>query len=153
MAEIPHFDLITIVRHFDADRTAVFAAFADRETYARWACPAPGIKTAVNPFRFEEGGEALTVMNGDDMPEFINHDRFEEIIPNERIVQLTTLRAGGTLDFAGVVTLHFAEDGSGTLLTMTEQGVYPLDPQSPNMHQKGWNTMFDNLALVLKKTD
>jgi uncharacterized protein YndB with AHSA1/START domain len=109
------------------------------------------VTNSLRSFSFREGGEAVMLMSGEGLPDFVNHDRFEEIIDGERIIQTTTLRADGALDFAGCVTLVFTDDGDGTLITMTEQGVYPLDPASPAMHRDGWEAIFASLDAHLAR--
>jgi uncharacterized protein YndB with AHSA1/START domain len=150
MAEHPHFDILTVEHRFHAPRAKVFAAFGDRRAFEKWACPSPEVTNRLMEFDFRVGGVATMHMSGEGMPDFVNCDRFEEIVLNERIIQISTLRAGGELDYAGAVTLLFEDDGEGTRIIMTEQGVYPLDPSSPEMHREGWQAMFASLDTYLQ---
>jgi uncharacterized protein YndB with AHSA1/START domain len=150
MTAIVH-DTITIERRFAKPRATVFSAFETRQAQESWMCPAEGMTTRIGEFDFREGGRALLVMSMPDAGAWENEDRYHEIRPGERIIQTTTLRHEGVLTAAGVISIVFEDDGTGTLLRVTEQSAFPDGRDEAAMHEEGWRTMLENLARYLRE--
>ena len=144
-------DTLTITRKFTASPDAVFDAFASREAMEVWASPGEGITSRVDPFDFREGGLAVTTMTMEGAPPWVNEDRFQSILPGRRIIQTSTLRHDDTLTFAGVVTLEFMPDDAGSILHLTETGVFPDGLDQSAEHEAGWGAMLNLLEEYLAR--
>lgn len=109
------------LRHYDAPRELVFAAFADPMHLARWFGP-NGFTLTTHSFEFRNGGIWRFVMHGPDGRDYQNRVTYDEIVPPERIVW----RHGGGDDvepvqFRTVVT--FEDVGGRTRVTW--RGIFP----------------------------
>jgi uncharacterized protein YndB with AHSA1/START domain len=109
------------VRVFDAPRALVFSCFTDPKRLGEWWGP-NGFTTTTHSFDFRVGGAWRFVMHGPDGRDYQNRIKFEEIVPNERIVW----QHGGGEDIEPVQfkqTLTFEELGGKTRLTW--RGEFP----------------------------
>lgn len=97
-------------RLFAAPRRAVFGAFVDPETLARWWGP-KGFTNTFQSFDLRPGGLWQFVMYGPDGAEYPLTKEFVEIVPDERIV---LRQLGGLHGF--LMTMSFADEAGGTLL-------------------------------------
>ena len=98
-------------RLLSAPRKAVFAAFLDPEVLARWWGPA-GFTNQFHEFDPRPGGRWRFVMRGPDGSEYALAKEFVEVAAPERIVLRQVDAVHGF-----VMTMLFAEEGSGTRLT------------------------------------
>lgn len=64
---------------------AVFAAFADGASLARWWGPS-GFRNTFQTFDFRSGGEWVFTMHGPDGRAYPNHSRFETVQPPTTVV-------------------------------------------------------------------
>ncbi|GIP22160.1 SRPBCC family protein [Paenibacillus sp. J22TS3] len=72
-------------REFDYPRERVFEAWTDPDQLARWWGP-NGFSNTFHEFDLRPGGTWRLTMHGPDGTDYANHNRFEEIVPSERIV-------------------------------------------------------------------
>jgi uncharacterized protein YndB with AHSA1/START domain len=143
------FETITVVRTFESSPDEVFAAFTTREALETWMNPGEGFKVKVEPFDFREGGGAITTMSMDGDDPWINTDSYHEILPGQRIIETSTLRYKGALNFAGLVTIAFEPASGGCALTITEMGAFPDGKDEAAGHEETWKAMLDNLSNYL----
>ncbi len=142
---------IVIERTYEALPDQVFAAWSSREALATWSAPGDGWELAWRAFDFKVGHTDVCTFGAIDAEPYVNTTRYEEIVPNQRIVYASTISYLGELIFAGVVTVEFLSIGDATRLVMTENGVYLDGSDSPLGHEDGWAMMLDSLGDYLKR--
>ena len=72
-------------RLFDFPPESVFKAWTAPEQLARWWGP-KGFTNTFHEFDWRPGGHWRFIMHGPDGTDYLNHNAFEEIVPQERIV-------------------------------------------------------------------
>jgi uncharacterized protein YndB with AHSA1/START domain len=141
-----------IRRTYPAPPARVFAAFADPTIKARW----------------QDSDETEAVDDTDDYLEFDfrvgGHERFAfamdgrtfgydaeyvDIVPDQRIVYSYAMQVDGEPDSLSIVTIEFEEEGAGTALTYTEQGVFLDGIDDPAERERGTTDLLDNLGRYL----
>jgi uncharacterized protein YndB with AHSA1/START domain len=152
MTDIPRHELatVTVTRHYPVPPADVYSALSSREAMLVWANPDPSFRTTIDPWDFRAGGVVVTRMDPPEGEPWINEDRYQEILPEARIVQTSSLHYKGLLQFAGVVVMSLVPEGGGTRLTIDEHGVFPDGRDAPRNHELGWTQMLDQLGDFLK---
>jgi len=145
-----------IERSYPKPPAAVFAAFADTGKKRRWF--GEGDHHTVEEFTMdfrEGGGEMMRYRFGAGTPfpgvELTNEGRYQDIVPNERIVTASAMAMGGKRISASLVTLEFLTTEAGTDLICTHQGAFFEGSGGPEMREAGWRTLFDKLAKELTR--
>jgi len=108
---------LTVSRVINASVARVWRAWTDPAEVAKWWGPY-GFKSDSSARDFKVGGTWRHTMVGPDGKEYLNLARFEEIVPQERIV---FTNGGGDNDGAGVhfrSTVTFKDLGGRTEITM-----------------------------------
>jgi uncharacterized protein YndB with AHSA1/START domain len=130
----------TLERHYAASPAAVFAAWADRDTKARWFATEDGRYS----LDFRVGGtEAVHSGDGADV---CARSEYHDIVPDERIVYTTDLATDGVLSTVSLTTVLFARDGDGTHLVLAEQGTFLDDQEQPEWREQGTGDWLDALG-------
>jgi uncharacterized protein YndB with AHSA1/START domain len=150
-------DTFSIERTYPAEPSTVFAAFASAEAKAGWGdtggLEPVGGEAGTSEFDFRPGGRERfghkwqgTTYRYDAL--------YYDIVPDQRIVYSYEMYADDARISVSVATIEFAQSGSGTALTWTEQGAY-LDgidgPQAPALRKEGTTEMLDGLTGYLSK--
>ena len=81
-----------------------------------------------------------------------NEARFQEIVPDDRIVMATTMKFGGKRILASQITFELVASQKGTDLICTHQGAY-FDGDTMQMAQRlegGWNDLMGRLGRGLE---
>ena len=106
---------IVVTRLFDAPPKMVFEAWSSPESVSAWWGPR-GFTTSFKKFELKTGGVWDYVMHGPDGTDYPNFNRYEEVIPGERLVYTH----GATADDGGMfhVTVTFELVGRKTRVTM-----------------------------------
>lgn len=136
----------------------VFSAFATAEALEEWLAP-DGMTGKVHIFDFRPGGGyEMSLYYNQKQQEFEgktneNEDRFTakftEIIPNEKIVQLTEFESGNE-DFEGkmIMEVDFKTKGNDTVIAMAfkniPQGIKPED------NEEGTRQSLEKLARYVE---
>jgi uncharacterized protein YndB with AHSA1/START domain len=126
-----------IERHYDAPPVRVFAAWATREAKARWfAGPSEWIEND-REFDFRVGGRErlVGVWPGGRVSTF--DARYQDIVPNERIIYAYDMHLGETKISVSLATVEFRPAGAGTRLILTEQGAF-LDGYDDSGSREGY---------------
>jgi len=141
-------------RSYPKPPQAVFAAFSDPGKKRRWF--GEGDRHTVEEFTvdFREGGsELLRYRFGEGTPfpgvELRNEGRYQDIVPNERIVIALAMSIGGKRVSVSQVTVELLPTATGTDLICTHQGAFFEGSGGPEMREAGWRKLFDNLAKEL----
>ncbi|MBT2185469.1 SRPBCC family protein [Sphingobium nicotianae] len=151
MAETRH-DTFTIERRYPHSPEKVFAAISSPELKPKWF--AVGRNASDFSIDFRVGGREHQLFTmGDDTPfpgTIIENDgRYEDIVPNERIVHSSTMTLGGRRISSALITYEVAPAGDGARLRVTHQAVFYEGADGPDMRKHGWEVLVDNLSEVL----
>ena len=143
-----------VERNFPYSPEVVFDAFADPAKVRQWF--ANGEMNEIVEFSadFKVGGtDRLVYRLGPATPlpgvALENESRYQEIVPNERIVTVSTMKIGGSHISASQITFELLPTGEGTDLVCTHQGVFLPNSGGPAMREAGWNTLLDRLVKLL----
>ena len=139
-----------IERKLSAPRDRVFNAFADPALKAQWFGD-PGLPESERRHRldFRVGGSEYTAGGPPGGPLFVYDATYADIVPNERIVATYEMQMDGQRISVSIATTEFLADGDGTLLRLTEQGVYLDGLDTPEARQHGTNELYDALTAWL----
>ena len=138
----------TIERHYDAAPARVFAAFADPAAKARWFGP-PTPARGEYGFDFAVGGRERFTVATPDGATYLYDARYEEIVPEARIVYAYTLDRDETRMSVSVATVEIEAAGGGARLLLTEQGVFLDGADTPAEREHGTREMLEKLAAAL----
>lgn len=127
----------TLERTYTAPPAAVFAAWSDRDTKARWFA-AHDDRYSLD---FRVGGTETVHGTG-----LVATSEYHDIVTDERIVYTTTLFTDGVLSTVSLTTVQFTRDGDRTHLMLTEQGTFLDDREQPEWRQHGTGDWLDALA-------
>jgi uncharacterized protein YndB with AHSA1/START domain len=72
--------------------------------------------------------------------------QYAEIVTNERILTTSTLHTEDQLSTVSVTSVEFREEEAGTLLVLTEHGVYLPGQEQPAWREHGTAEQLDALA-------
>ncbi|HTR83032.1 MAG TPA: SRPBCC family protein [Reyranella sp.] len=117
-------DTFTLERTYPADRARVFGAFADPKAKERWFTPPAGWRVERGGMEFKVGGKEHVVSTSPDGKAHVFDAIYLDIVPNARIVYVYEMHMNKAKISASLATVEFAAAGSGTKLTITEQGVF-----------------------------
>jgi uncharacterized protein YndB with AHSA1/START domain len=140
-----------IERTYDASPQRVFRAFADPTIKTRWfgGDEAP---TSEYSLEFRIGGHELSRGDMPDGPTFTYEARFEDIVPNQRIVTTYTMDMDKTRISISVATVELEATEAGTHLVYTEQGAFLDGHDTPAQREHGTRELLDALGRELLRT-
>lgn len=129
---------------------AVFKAFANPKAKAKWFAGPPEWHQEEQSMDFRVGGKEVTIggPKGGPAKHFVS--TYQDIIPNERIVYTYEMKIGENRISVSLATLEFKPAGSGTLLTMREQGVFLDGYDDPAGREAGSQGLLDALEASLE---
>ena len=145
-----------IERSYPKPPARVFSAFSDPAKKRRWFAEGEGhdIDEFQSDFciggvervryRFREGSPFPGVL-------LTNDGRFQDIVPERRIVMASTMDLGDKRISASLVTIEFLPAAGGTELICTHQGTFLEGADGPKMREAGWRKLLDNLAVELAR--
>jgi uncharacterized protein YndB with AHSA1/START domain len=133
----------------------VFAAFADAAKKRRWFADGHGHEVTEFAMDFRAGGRETTQYRmGPESPlpnmMLTNEGIYQDIVPNQRIVNASTMKLGDKRISASLVTLEFLPTLTGTDLILTHQGAFFEGADGPQMRESGWRSLMDKLKNELK---
>jgi uncharacterized protein YndB with AHSA1/START domain len=136
----------------------VFAAFADASKKRRWFAEGDGHEVQQYDHDFRVGGiERLTYRLKPGTPVagmiITNEGRYQDIVPEQRIVTAVTMDLGEKRVLVSQVTFEFLPAASGTDLILTHQGTYLSGSSglTPQMLEAGWQKLLDTLQGELER--
>jgi uncharacterized protein YndB with AHSA1/START domain len=145
-------------RKFEQPVAVVFEAFSDPEKARRWHAADGSSEVVEFALDFREGGtERMVYKMGPQTPfpgvPLENEGRYQEIVPNERIVMASTMKIGGHRISVTQVTFELLPTIHGTDLILTHQGAFLPGSDGPKMREAGWNTLLDRMQAVISASE
>ncbi len=138
--------VLELTRRFKAPREAVFRAWTDPEAFAQWMGP-EGVAARDVKIDLREGGGYSLVMDGSEGGAHPLSGTYREIAPPSRLVFTFVWGFGDLKDMEMLVTLDFAEDKGGTLMTLLQERI--PSKSAREMHNQGWNSTLSCLEIYL----
>ena len=135
----------TLERTYSSSPARVFAAWADRDTKARWFARDDADYT----LDFRVNGTEAAHGRTDDGADILAESVYRDIVTDERIVYTTLLSGRGRLATVSTTTVEFVPEGSGTRLVLTEQDTFLDEQEQPEWRQQGTANWLDGLGAVL----
>lgn len=126
---------IVVSQHVAAPPPVVYSYLTDSEKWARWQGEEATIEATTG------GIFRIAMPNGSTA-----RGEFVELVPNRRVVF-----TWGWIDHPGVppgsstVTIDIADDGDGSLITLTHSD---LPPEEIDLHRRGWDHYLPRLAGI-----
>lgn len=134
----------TLERTYPATPERVFAARADPALKRAWFVGGTG----EHELDFRVGG---VERNGNDLDgralTFVS--RYEEIVPDTRIVFTSVLAVDGAPATVSVNSVELTTEGDGCRLTLTQSSAYLDGREKPEWREEGTGSQLDALARVL----
>lgn len=140
---------IVLERTYRASPARVFAAWSSRDELEAWGNPGEDWDLTLEKFDFAVGGGELTKFGPKGGPVYVNKTRYEDIVPNERIVSSGQMMEGDKPLFASLLTIELQPASEGCRMILTEQNVFFDTQEPPHDHEAGWNGMLDQLGRYL----
>lgn len=142
----PASGIVELEYRFRCPVSAAFEAWSDRKAVELWGHPGEGWTMSIDRFSFHFGNSDLVRFGPAGGAEYVNENRYIEIVKDSRIIYSSTVSSGRQLQFAGIIVVQFEPlDGGGTLMRFVEQGLYLDAADSVEGHRAGWQQMFDAL--------
>src|SRR5947209_16677521 len=135
-----------IERDYDAPPAQVFAAWASVEAKNQWFGPEGGGENHELDFR-EGGREHFEAGIGGNV--YLYDARYEDLVPDERIVYTYNMHRNGERMSVCVSTVEMLGAGEGTQLRYTEQGVFLDGADTPAAREHGTAEILDKLGEAL----
>ena len=143
-------------RSYPKPPKTVFSAFAEERKKRRWFAEREGHQLQQFELDFRVGGtERLKYQMKAGTPVagmiITNESRYQDIVPERRIVTAATMDLGEKRILISLVTAEFLETDKGTDLILTHQGIYLSGPSglTPQMLEAGWRGLLDSLQTEL----
>ena len=142
--------VVRVQRRFAAPRERVFDAWTNEDVLRDWWSAMPTMSPGEIEVDLREGGRYRMEMVTDEGEVHAVVGEYREVRRPERVAYTWTWESNadamqGSDDT--LVEVEFAEDGDGTLVTLTHSGF--AGPEIAGMHEHGWNGTFDSLERYL----
>jgi len=138
----------TLRRTYPAAPARVFAAWAIPEQRQRWNVHGSW-QVAEQTFDFREGGEEVKRFGPPGEPVHVARTRYENIVPDRRIVMSATTRDRGKLTSVSLITVEIDPTGAGSRLVLTYQAVLLDGGDVLANREAGWTSILDKLGAAL----
>ena len=141
-----------MTRVYEADRSRVFAAWADPKARCRWAPPSKDQAIEYLEADFRTGGCDVSKCGPSGDLSIRVEARYLDIVPDRRIVFSEVVESGGARLSVSLITVEFETGGDGTRLTLTDQ-IAALDGADMVSGSKaGLAAALDNLEEDLRRS-
>jgi uncharacterized protein YndB with AHSA1/START domain len=137
-------------REYKAPVSKVFQAFADPKIKAKWFDGPEPWRPIGSAMDFREGGREFNEGQfGEGGPVSRFDATYHEIVENLRIVYSYEMRVDGARLSVSLTSIELKPTDAGTLLTLTEQGVYFDDLDNTEQRIAGTRELLDSIAPVV----
>jgi uncharacterized protein YndB with AHSA1/START domain len=140
-----------IERTYDAPPARVFHAFADPAAKARWFSGPEEWGPSEHELDFRVGGREISSGGPPGGPTHRYDARYQDIVPNERIVSTYAMYLDGTRISVSLATVQLEPEGAGTRLTYTEQGVFLDGYDDAGQREHGTRELLGALETALRR--
>jgi uncharacterized protein YndB with AHSA1/START domain len=138
-----------IERVYEAQPSRVFAALSDPAEKTPWFHGPEEWGPDDYSMDFREGGLEVSRGGPEGGPVFSYEARFEDIVPDERIVSTYVMHQDDKRISVSLAIVDLQPEGSGTRLTFTESGAYLDDFDKPEVREQGTAEILDALGTYL----
>lgn len=135
-----------VERSYPAPPARVFAAWADPAAKTRWF----GGSDWDHELDFRVGGREVSTGTMDGTV-FTFDGRYQDIVPDERIVYAYDMHMGEDRISVSLATVELRPEGEGTKLVFTEQGAFLDGLDDPAQRESGTGSLLDALAKELER--
>jgi uncharacterized protein YndB with AHSA1/START domain len=140
-----------IERLYEAPPSLVFGAWADPAAKRQWFSGPEGWSHIEHALDFRVGGREINRGHTADGEVHAYDARYEDIVPDARIVLAFSMNVGEVRISASLLTVTFQPAGARTRLVLTEQ-IAVLDPRFPVAErEEGTRELLDKLHHHLMK--
>jgi uncharacterized protein YndB with AHSA1/START domain len=140
-----------IERTYEASPNRVFAAWADPEAKRRWFGNSGDQPSGEYELDFRVGGQELNSGSGPDGHVYTYEARYQDIVPDRRIVYTYDMRRGETRISVSLATVEFEPEGDRTRLVLTEHGAFLDGEDKPEYRERGTGGLLDALDAELER--
>ena len=98
---------------------------------------------------FRVGGREVNRGGPPGGPVYTYESRFQDIVPEQRIVYTYEMYVGDTRISVSVATVQFRDQDATTQLVLTEQGVFLDGHDTVAQREEGTRSLLDSLAATL----
>jgi uncharacterized protein YndB with AHSA1/START domain len=140
------FATFALHRTYPARPQRVFNAFADPVAKARWFNQPEGFVSIEQAFDFRIGGTEVSRGMFKDGPRIDFVALYQDIVAPERIIYTYAMEMDGKRISVSVATLEIKAEGTGTKLTVTEQGAFLDGFDDPKQREDGTNQLLDAIG-------
>ena len=133
---------LTIKHRFKAAPEKVYQAWVDPAKMSRWLGPPNVIKVNTTTDVRVGGRYTIQMIVPDD--EHNVGGVYREIVPNKKLVFTWAWRS--TPERESLVTVTFAPDGDGTLMTLLHEQFF--DESARDRHEQGWKAIVPRLETL-----
>jgi uncharacterized protein YndB with AHSA1/START domain len=143
-----------IERSYPKSPERVFAASADAAKKRLWFAEGDNHQVEQYEMDFRVGGSERVrsrFKEGSPFPgvALTNEARYQDIVPERRVVTASTMTLGDKRISASLVTFEFLPTDEGTDLICTHQGAFFEGADGPQMREGGWRKLLEKLATEL----
>ena len=140
-----------VERIYDASPARVFAAWSDPAAKSRWFAGPDEAGTAEWEMDFRVGGREISRGGPPGGPTYAFEGRYQDIVPNERIVYTYDMHLDAARISVSVATVELKPDGARTRLLFTEQGAFLDGLDTPAQREEGMGSLLDALGDELAR--
>lgn len=143
----------TIERQFKASPERVFAAMTDIDAKRRWFAGPNGWVETERRLDLRVDGVEIAAGAFPDGKRTHFCARYEEIVPNRRLVYSYRMHLGDWLISVSLATIEFADQDGGTRMTFTEHATFLNGFEDPNAEGRKSGTigLMQQLAASLEQ--
>ena len=145
-------DTFVINRSLAFARELVFAAWASVEGKSRWFAGPDGWQQKIREMDFRVGGRERVVGRKPSGPVSTFDAHYYDIVPNERIVYAYEMYLDDVRISVSLATVEFKEQRGGTLLVITEQGVFLDEFADARGREHGTWVLVEQLENALRRS-
>ena len=139
----------TLSRTYPAAPARVFFALSDPAAKARWFDGPPGAAMEKREMDCRVGGRERLAGSHGDGHRFTFEAHYYDVVPDRRLVYAYDMHIDGRHISVSLATIVLTPAGSGTTLTITEQGVFLDGHDDAGSRERGTNSLLDKLGASL----
>lgn len=140
-------DIVRLEHVFQKPAGRVFAAWTSTEALSRWYVPGEtGWWSSMAEHEFRVGGRKRLSFGPSTSVTYEEHCRYEDIVPDQRIVYSMTISAESRRLTVSLVTVEFAGVGESTTVTLTDQMAILDGADTVGNRKQGWVEVFQKLG-------